>query len=189
MGVLRAGFLNVLARADRHSRLRVVYPVVPDLEDDCVNVHSKLAIVDDEVARIGSANLSDRSMSLDTECDLTIEADGRPAHAAAIAALRHRLLGEHLGADARLVARVESERGSIIATIEALRGRARTLVPLDSNRGWMGAAVANVMYVEGPVRRLGRAVAPWAEVALVAAAATAITAAVSRSVRSRSTVQ
>jgi phosphatidylserine/phosphatidylglycerophosphate/cardiolipin synthase-like enzyme len=190
MGVLRAGFLNVLARADLHSRLRVVYPVVPDLDGECVNVHSKLAIVDDEVARIGSANLSDRSMSLDTECDLTIEANGRRDHAAAIAALRHRLLGEHLGVDARLVARVERDRGSIVAIIEALRGRARTLEPLDwKGRGWVGAAVANVMYVDGPMRRIGRAVAPWAEVVLVAAVATAITAAVSRSVRSRSTVQ
>ena len=42
-------------------------------------VHSKVMIVDDRLLRIGSANLNNRSMGTDTECDLAIEArsDGR----------------------------------------------------------------------------------------------------------------
>ena len=193
MGVLRTAFLDVLARADAHGRLRVLYPVVPDLDGECVNVHSKLVIVDDELARIGSANLSERSMRLDTECDLAVEARGRRDLRAAIAALRHRLLGEHLGLDAEVVGRAERELGSTIAAIELLRSGARTLVPLDwrRRRGWVGRAMADVLFVESPLWRLGRAlaaaggaaarkVAPrstratWGGLAMVATAAAAI---------------
>jgi len=37
--------------------------------DTCVNAHAKLMVVDDALARVGSANLSDRSLELDTQCD------------------------------------------------------------------------------------------------------------------------
>ena len=42
-------------------------------------VHSKVMIVDDTLLRVGSANLNNRSMGTDTECDLALEArnDGR----------------------------------------------------------------------------------------------------------------
>ena len=43
-----------------------------------MNVHAKVMIVDDRCARVGSANLSNRSMGLDTECDLVLDADLDP---------------------------------------------------------------------------------------------------------------
>ena len=64
-----------------------------------IYVHAKLMIVDDEILRIGSANLNNRSMGLDSECDLFLDAR-RPANrhiGPAIANLRHRLLAEHCG--------------------------------------------------------------------------------------------
>ena len=98
MGILRQRIVQALRAADTHGRLTVVYPSMPGLPDgQVVNVHAKLMIVDDEVARIGSANLSNRSMGLDAECDLVVEAGGRADVAAAIRALRERLLAEHLG--------------------------------------------------------------------------------------------
>ena len=202
MGVLRDGFLNALARADVHGRLRVLYPVVPGIEGECLNVHSKLLIVDDELVRIGSANLSERSMRLDTECDLTVEARGRARVAGAIAALRHRLLGEHLGLDCRLVAQAESELGSTVATIDALRGGRRTLVPLEwRRRGWIRKAAAEALFADSALRRLGRRLttpaletraasartraAAWADVAVVAAVAAIATAALTGALRAR----
>ncbi|EGD00396.1 phospholipase D/transphosphatidylase, partial [Burkholderia sp. TJI49] len=67
------------------------------LGEACVNVHSKLAIVDDECLLIGSANLNNRSMLLDTECCIALAAAGDARVRAAIAATRDRLLAEHLG--------------------------------------------------------------------------------------------
>ena len=37
-------------------------------------IHSKVMVVDDRLLRVGSANMNNRSMGADTECDLAIEA-------------------------------------------------------------------------------------------------------------------
>ena len=134
MGVLRARVLQRLLDSDRHSRLRIFYPTVPGLEGDCVNVHDKVMIVDDRVARVGSANLSNRSMGIDTECDLVLDADLAPALVPVVAGLRDRLLAEHLGVEPRAVADALAARGSLIKAVDALRDSAgaggRTLAPL-----------------------------------------------------------
>ncbi|NIS17469.1 MAG: phospholipase, partial [candidate division Zixibacteria bacterium] len=49
-----------------------------------VYMHSKLMIVDDRLAIMGSANLSNRSMGLDSECCLAIETEGDTGIAEAI---------------------------------------------------------------------------------------------------------
>ena len=77
MHVLRTRLIQKLRAADRHSRLRVMYPHIPGLAPECcLDVHSKLMIVDERVLRIGSSNLSNRSMSMDTECDMVVESRG-----------------------------------------------------------------------------------------------------------------
>lgn len=131
MTVLRVHMLRTLRAADAHGRLRVYYPHQEGLGEQCINVHSKLMIVDDRFARIGSANLNNRSMGYDTECDLAIEAS-EPRVAVEIAHLRNRLLAEHLDVDPESVERsIDAARGSLVAGIEALRGRPRTLMPLE----------------------------------------------------------
>jgi uncharacterized membrane protein YdjX (TVP38/TMEM64 family) len=93
-------------------------------------VHSKVLIIDDEILSVGSANLTARSMSLDTECNLVIDAAGEPRVRAAIAMLRAKLLGEHLDRDPSVVAAAAERAGSLIGAIEALRGEGRSLRPL-----------------------------------------------------------
>jgi phosphatidylserine/phosphatidylglycerophosphate/cardiolipin synthase-like enzyme/membrane protein DedA with SNARE-associated domain len=133
MGVLRARLLRRLHGADRYGRLRVYCPIVPDLaESKCVNLHSKVLIIDDTLVRVGSSNMSNRSMGFDTECDVAIEAAGEERIAARIADVRHRLLGEHLDVLPERVAAKLKQTGSLIKTIESLRGRPRTLQELDS---------------------------------------------------------
>ena len=94
--VLHFQAIKRLREADRYDRLRVCYPVVPGIDDKQINLHSKVLIVDDELLRIGSSNLTNRSMALDTECDFTIEAGQDRRVAETIAMVRARLLGEHL---------------------------------------------------------------------------------------------
>ncbi len=95
---LRVKLLEQLRRADTRHRFEVYYPYMPGLDDGtCVDVHSKLMVIDDEWLRVGSANLSNRSMGLDTECDVTFEASGRVDVRQAIRGFRCRLLAEHLG--------------------------------------------------------------------------------------------
>ena len=131
MGVLRARLHRRLREADTAQRYRMYCPELGHTSANCLNVHSKLMVVDDDWLTIGSANLSNRSMGFDTECNLSLEAAGDDRLRAAIAGIRNRLLAEHLGTT---VDRVQSElerRNSLIATIESLRGEGRTLAPAD----------------------------------------------------------
>jgi phospholipase D1/2 len=131
MGMMRARLLRHLHASNRHGRLRLYYPTIPDLHHRaCMNVHAKVMIVDDRSARIGSANLSNRSMGLDTECDLILDAELDPRFGPVIGSLRNRLLAEHLDCDPQAVADALAGRGSLIDAVEGLRGRSRSLAPL-----------------------------------------------------------
>jgi phosphatidylserine/phosphatidylglycerophosphate/cardiolipin synthase-like enzyme len=93
-----------------------------------IYIHSKLIIVDDDFVRIGSSNLNNRSIALDTECDLAIEAENE-SHRLAIRRLRERLLAEHCGTRPELLARVNET--SLIRMIDRLNHGARYLRPFE----------------------------------------------------------
>ncbi|MFN3388401.1 MAG: phospholipase D-like domain-containing protein [Allosphingosinicella sp.] len=131
MSPARERLMRMLAEHDRYGRFRIYTPVTEGGED--IYVHSKITIVDDETLRVGSANMNNRSMGLDSECDLLIDAR-LPANAGAgpaIARIRCDLLAEHLGATGEAVETTFAKTGSLIGTIEALRGEGRTLVPFE----------------------------------------------------------
>ena len=74
------------------------------LEDDgkrrMTFIHSKLLLVDDRFLTVGSANATNRSMGLDTELNLSWEAEDparQPELVAAIRGVRTSLLAEHAG--------------------------------------------------------------------------------------------
>ena len=149
MQTLRTRLIMQLREADRFGRLRAVYPFISGLKDGtCIDVHSKLIIVDDDYVRIGSANIANRSMGFDTECDLAIHAD-RPEIRAAIQALRCQLLGEHLGAQPQEVQQAIERTGSLRGAIEALRRDERTLKPVEVNAE-VSPAVLNMVSVADP---------------------------------------
>ena len=131
MGVFRARAFRLLMAADAHERLRIVYPAASQSRDVPTFIHSKVMFVDDRLARIGSANFSKRSMGVDTECDLTVDAGRDDRLRAGVRHVRDRLLGEHLGMPAEDVAREIDARGSIAAVIDARAHADRTLVRID----------------------------------------------------------
>jgi uncharacterized membrane protein YdjX (TVP38/TMEM64 family)/phosphatidylserine/phosphatidylglycerophosphate/cardiolipin synthase-like enzyme len=151
MHVLRARLVQRLKKADRYHRFKAYYPHVPGLaEGCCVDVHSKLMIVDDRVLRIGSSNLCNRSMSVDSECDVVLEARGRPQVASAISDFRERVLAEHLGASpARVRDALAAASGSVHGAIAAAGTGERTLRELTELPEWPEALV-NVAAVADP---------------------------------------
>ena len=126
----RADLLRRLWAADLHDRFRAYYPRTP--AERTIIVHSKIAIIDDRIVRIGSANLNNRSGGFDTECDAVIEAR-RPEDTAAIARFRARLLGHFVGEAPAEVEMMTARRG-LAATIDALarssKGRLSPLSPV-----------------------------------------------------------
>jgi phosphatidylserine/phosphatidylglycerophosphate/cardiolipin synthase-like enzyme len=127
MDSARARLLRALDEVDRKHRFHIY---VPHTGKTPIYVHAKLMIVDDEVLRIGSANLNNRSLGLDSEADVFIDC-ARPANAhccAAITALRHSLLAEHCGLDEDKVSGLLDQHGSMAAMIAALG---------STNRRWL----------------------------------------------------
>ncbi len=90
----RVLFLETLKKADKHGRLQAYSPVTT--LGRTIIVHSKLTIIDDMLLRIGSANINNRSMGFDTECDLSMQASTREQRAE-ITRLRNVLLAHWLG--------------------------------------------------------------------------------------------
>lgn len=127
MDSARARLMAALTKRDVHGRLRLYHPYTA--AGAAIYVHAKVMIVDGTSLRIGSANMNNRSLGLDTECDVTVAADGDAEVARAIAAVRDGLIGEHLGVPAERIAAELAARGSLVATIEALRGEGRSLRP------------------------------------------------------------
>ncbi|MET0292261.1 MAG: VTT domain-containing protein [Steroidobacteraceae bacterium] len=117
---LRTQLIRRLREIGGEKRVRVYYPHVDGLaEGCCVDVHSKLMIVDEGWLRIGSSNFANRSMGLDTECDLTLEAYD-DTHRRFIAETRANLLAEHLGVKPETVLEEIEQRGSLISALDAL---------------------------------------------------------------------
>lgn len=128
----RVRLVRAIGKQDAGGRFRVYTPVTTG--GTPVYVHAKLLIADDVVLRVGSANMNNRSLGLDSECDLVLDCrlEANRAHCETITALRHRLLAEHMGMEiAPLAAALDAHQGSMIAAIEALRGQGRTLWPLE----------------------------------------------------------
>ena len=165
----RARLSRELREADRHGRFGI-YAAVTDgggNEDadgvTCITVHAKVMVVDDRILRIGSANLNNRSMGLDTECDLALEAPPEGAGgdprareiSRAIAAVRDDLVAEHLGVTPDRVTAELERHGSLRRAIETLRRPdGRTLLPLEEpepNAFSDAVAEARVFDPERPV--------------------------------------
>ncbi|MGF7162493.1 phospholipase D1/2 [Rhodoligotrophos appendicifer] len=129
MDTARARLLSLVQRSDPYRRFRIYTPVSE--RGSPIYVHAKIMIIDDWLLRVGSSNLNNRSMGLDSECDLAIEAvEGAPNESevrAMIRDLRDDLLSEHLGIALNQL-QTRSDR-SLIAVIEELRGEGKTLVP------------------------------------------------------------
>ena len=131
MGVLRARLHRRLKLADANDRYRMYYPTIVGQEGKSLNVHSKFMTMDDQLLCLGSANLNNRSMALDNECNIAIEACGNERISHAIGHVRNRLLAEHLATDADVVEAEIYRQGSLIGAIESLNGPRRSLAALE----------------------------------------------------------
>jgi phosphatidylserine/phosphatidylglycerophosphate/cardiolipin synthase-like enzyme len=153
MDTARARLIEALRARDTYGKLRVYHPFT--VRGEPIYVHAKILIVDDRAIRVGSSNMNNRSMRLDTECDVTIDT-ALPANAGwedHIRRIRDDLIAEHLDLPLERVAAVIAERG-LIGGIEELRDKpGRTLRPymtpnLNDVQAWL--ADNEVLDPEGP---------------------------------------
>ena len=133
----RLAFLTRLRCADLEGRpgggkLHAYCPVTA--KGRLIIVHAKVAVIDDQMLRVGSANLNNRSTGFDTECDLVVEAEDGAAGEAVrtgVARARTGFLAHWLGATEAEVEAAIAAAGSVAGAIEALDDPAhRRLQPL-----------------------------------------------------------
>ncbi|HEX3917444.1 MAG TPA: phospholipase D-like domain-containing protein [Caulobacteraceae bacterium] len=121
MDKTRVRFIERLKAADAYGRFRAYSPVTT--LGRIIIVHAKLTIIDDRLLRIGSANINNRSLGFDTECDMSFEATG-PSGAgnrSEIQRLHTRLLAHWLGCEDSIVDDAIRAAGSVGAALEQLR--------------------------------------------------------------------
>ncbi len=133
MGINQRRILSKLREADHEGRLHVYIPMTGDRGDVPIMVHAKAMIVDGRYARVGSSNLNNRSMGLDSECDIALLADPGSPESDVITGWRDGLLAEHLGCEREEVARAIAGEGSLAAAIAFLRREGRSLHSLPTS--------------------------------------------------------
>jgi phosphatidylserine/phosphatidylglycerophosphate/cardiolipin synthase-like enzyme len=114
----RLDFIRILTEADKQGRLRVYSPVTT--LGRTIIVHAKLTIIDDVLLRIGSANINNRSLGFDTECDLSLEA-ASAENRAEIRRLRDKLLAHWLGCPPEPMEAAITKHKGVGKALEALR--------------------------------------------------------------------
>lgn len=139
VGIAQARLLRSLKRVARkkgHS-VGIYYPVVRSVEgqETPVFIHSKIMIVDDSFMTIGSANANNRSMGLDTELNVSWEAERQVQNGLAdsIKRVRVELISEHLGIDPKIfLSRIAATDGlvdNLESAADSPTGRIRRHAP------------------------------------------------------------
>lgn len=130
MGAAQEVFMERLTRGGLAERVRFLYPWVGTDERQPVMVHAKMMIVDDRLLRVGSSNMNRRSMGVDSECDLAIEAES-PQERLAVRRILRRQLAEHLGIAGSVIDAALSGAGTLIALVDGGSGGGRGLAPVS----------------------------------------------------------
>lgn len=131
MDSARARLIRSIGEKDTKDRFSINIPYTAG--GTGIYVHAKLTIVDDEILRVGSANMNNRSLGLDSECDLHIDTTvaGNETAGEAITRLRHRLLAEHCGVSPEKMAETLATGLSMREAVARLTQPGRRLTRLE----------------------------------------------------------
>lgn len=114
----RIQFREVIESGGVADRVALVHPISrEDGREDPVRIHSKLMIIDDKFLHLGSANINNRSMGMDTECDQVIIGNDEKSRNK-IAAVRTDLIREHSGREAEEIEALVKNHAPIAAFLE-----------------------------------------------------------------------
>ncbi len=141
MDYARNPLIRRLRAADAHGKFRAVSPQTS--AGAPIIVHSKVAVIDDRIVRIGSANLNNRSEGFDTECELAIEGE-TPITRRRIVAFRDQLISHYLAVEPARFVSARIEGGGVVAAIDALNPAGRLApVALDPPTWWEGLVASH----------------------------------------------
>lgn len=147
----RVRFKDILTRHNTGHRVALAYPVCREQgKSAVVRIHSKIMIVDDRYLHIGSANLNDRSMGMDTEFDVSLYGEDAAARRT-IAGVRNDLIHEHTGYQAEKIERIVKS-GSVHDFLKECAGSRQHLCLID-DESYRDEPLAGVIYKIADPRR------------------------------------
>ena len=151
IGVYQGKILQALSNTAARCghRFGVYYPAAPGPEGDVpVFIHAKVLSVDDRFLLVSSANLTNRSMSFDSELGLAWEA---PVASPSIRAARIELLREHAGLTAADSEAALGEMAGLVDRLDAIaRGRAHRLRLHERNQDELPGRIAARLIPKDP---------------------------------------
>jgi len=155
LGDTQEAVLQALLETSRQTghQLRLLYSATrnEDGSETPTFIHAKLLIVDDQLLMVGSPNLTERSVGLDTEIAVTWQCDGEDRESRdCIRNVRTRLLAEHSGLAA---AEFELEQG-LCAKIDQLieSGKSQLRHRAVQSSGPLGPLMAEIFDpADGPL--------------------------------------
>ncbi|MCF8470871.1 MAG: VTT domain-containing protein [Parvibaculum sp.] len=148
----RVRFMETLREAGVADRVRLLCPVIGTGSGAVdIMVHSKIMLADDAYLRVGSANLCNRSMGMDTECDLVVEAATDDDRTAVLNALA-RLVGEHCGEASDDIVATLRKTGSLFAAVDRCKAKDRCLRVVDDGDVPSGESMSAMEAIADPGR-------------------------------------
>lgn len=118
----RVKFYEMLKKGGVANRVVMVYPASEvNGNRATVRIHSKFMIVDDKFMHVGSANINNRSMRVDTECDV-IYAATTDAHRQKILDIRNDLIKEHTGREPEQTEEIIAKSNRVHDLVERVEG-------------------------------------------------------------------
>lgn len=115
----RIEFKDILENGVEKVRVTMTYSSCQDMKGRKAykRIHSKVMTIDDKYVVIGSSNLSNRSMSLDTEIDMVLHGDSEN-NRKQVARVRNDLLAEHTGREVEDTADLLNQNNPVTALLE-----------------------------------------------------------------------
>lgn len=115
----RIEFKDILENGVEKDRVTMTYSSCQDMKGRKAykRIHSKVMTIDDKYVVIGSSNLSNRSMSLDTEIDMVLHGDSEN-NRNQVARVRNDLLAEHTGREVEDTADLLNQNNPVTALLE-----------------------------------------------------------------------
>lgn len=130
----RVHFRDILESGDVTDRVVMAYPVSRvDGVEKPVRIHSKLMVVDDRYFRIGSSNINNRSLCMDTECDLLLEVE-TDADRETVAGIRNDLIREHTGYEKEIIEEVARGKREVTFLLNYLGHSRQHLYKINDER-------------------------------------------------------
>ena len=131
VGAIQATFVGRLRALAKPGKFCALSPITghPPASQH-IHVHAKVVVRDDSAFVVGSANFNNRSLGLDSECNLLfLPGEGNAENRVAILRQRNALLAEHLGCSVDEFELALARHASVIAALNSIEPRNKSVVP------------------------------------------------------------